>query len=190
MFAYCLNNPIILLDPSGTIPFYDDPLQQAIEEFFKWYNQTDENETSNGKLTLAAKLKRTFTSFARNVELSVGLGVGLGEELEIIGVGESICAGYDIIAVQYCDGKWDFGQRIFGSLSASFTQILELGGGFDAFRDFDGNADFVGWLIYNNKRESWTLLSVSGYPIFLGGNLEIGFDLNQFLYDLSAIWEK
>ena len=188
MFAYCLNNPINLSDPYGTIPFYDEPVQKFIEDFLEWYYQTDEDETDeNGKRTFPAKVKKTIMSFVNNLEFSAGVGVGLGEELNILNIDEAIYSCYDIIAVQYCAGQWSFGQRIAGSLSASLTQAFEFGGGFDAFRDFNGTPNFVGWIVYNNKKESWTLFSFSFYDFFIGGNLEVSFDLNTFLYEFSNI---
>ena len=189
MFAYCLNNPINRSDPRGTIPFYDDPLQQAIEDFFQWYWETDENETDeNGKYTTSAIIKKTINSFVRNLEVSAGLGVGLGKEFKVLDAGFSLHANYDILAVQYCD-EWAWGQRIAASLSTSITRAFEFGGGLDIFKDFDGNASPVMWLIYNNKKESWSLISISDYTWFIGGNVEVSLDLNTFLYEMTAIWE-
>jgi len=190
MFAYCNNNAVNLYDPSGTIPFYDDPLQQAIEEVCKWYWETDEKETDgSGNLTLAAKIKQTINSFMRNLEIYAGLGVGLGEIIKILDIGFSLCAKYDILAVRYSDGEWKFGQDIAMSLSTSATQALEVGGGLDIFIDHKGISDPVTWILYNDKKESWTLVAGSSYAYFVGGSVEIGFDLNTFLYEITAIWE-
>ena len=36
MYAYCNNNPVMMVDHSGTIPFYDHYYTPAIEAFAKW----------------------------------------------------------------------------------------------------------------------------------------------------------
>lgn len=117
------------------------------------------------------------------------MGVGLGGEIEVLDIGLSLCANYDILALRYCD-EWSFGQRIAMSLSTSITQAFEFGGGLDIFTDYDGNTDPVAWIIYNNTKESWTIFGISDYTWFVGGNVEIGFDLNTFLYEITAIWEE
>jgi multiple sugar transport system permease protein len=48
--------------------------------------------------------------------------------------------------------------------------------------------DYTGPLMYvADKKESWTLFSFSFYDFFIGGNLEVSFDLNTFLYEFSNI---
>jgi hypothetical protein len=36
MFVYCLNNPIIMKDYSGTIPFADDPFSETYQQIGSW----------------------------------------------------------------------------------------------------------------------------------------------------------
>ena len=177
-------------DQSGTIPFYDDPFTKVFDDFVQWYTLTDENKTDNeGQLTLPAKVKRSINSFVRNLEFSAGLGVGLGQECEILDLGASLSANYDIFAVQYCDDTWNWGQCVAMSISVSATQAFEFGAGLDSFRKNGREVKSSGWLLFNNTKESWTIFSYANYALFLGGNVYLGFDLNTFLYEMTEIWE-
>ena len=191
MFAYCNNNPVVYIDPTGKYIDLDlYPNQQAGREFAEWYTNTDESEEDDsGKPTLDAKIKRTYKSIFYNIEFSGGAGVGFGQEFEIVNLGESVECHYDRIAVQYSDGIWRFGERLELSASVSATQAFEFGiGGMDCFRENGVPIDPTCWALYNDKKTTWTLLSYSNYTCFVGGNIAIGFDLNTFLYDMTEIW--
>ena len=163
--------------------------QQAGREFTQWYVNADENEIGDdGKYTLDAKIKRTYSSLLYNFEFSAGIGVGLGQKLEVINIGESLLFHYDFVALQYVDGTWRAGDRLEMAASVSASQAYEFGGGFDCFRQNQMIVDSTSWMFYNNKKDSWTLVDYSNYHYFLGGNICIAFDLNTFLSDTTNIW--
>ena len=191
MFAYCGNNPVNHNDPSGHVfvDAYLDPNQQAGIEWGEWYVNSDENETDkNGRLTLNAKIKRTYSSIFYNIEISAGVGVGFGHNYEIMDINRSIMGHYDPIAIQYSDGNWMIGDRFELSATVSATQAFEVGGAVDCFRENGVPVDPTAWIIYNNTKESWTIFEFSNYDFFLGGNISVGFDVNTFLWDINNIW--
>ena len=180
------------MDSTGR--FFDsdlDPNAQLGIKLAEWYINTDENETDDeGNLTLDARLKRTVNAALYSLEFTGGLGVGLGHGLKAFEFGGGLLCHYDILAVQYCDGEWNAGERIEFSAVISFTQAFEFGGIFDGFMQYGRRVmeDPTYWLGFNNKKDSWTLFDFDCYDFFLGGNLSVGFDLNTFLSDLSEIW--
>ena len=179
MFAYCNNNSVNVYDPSGTIPFYDDPLQQAIEEVCKWYRETDENEKDgSGEYTLSATIKRMVNSFVQNFEFSCGIGMGFeleAEVAEVIGLGAGMHG--DLIHFRYEDGAWSYGQEISGgvAISAFFHHLGYVESVYNKYfieGPLEVSSGFYG-------DETLTLFSTSLYA-GIGGHIRIGFDVVGF----------
>ena len=186
MFAYCNNNPVNLVDGSGAIPFYDHPYTKALEDFIKWYQETDEDETDDtGRPTLNAKAKRIIHAFLYNLEFSSGVGLGyFGETtvLEAVGLGLGVYGNFLAIRVQ--DGQVEFGQEYNSGISASLM-FHNYG-----FTEYAFNKDFKPGPIEVSKGfygdDTYTIFSAAGY-LGIGGSIRIGFDIIQFGYDVAEI---
>lgn len=185
MFAYCLNNPINSLDPRGTIPFYDDPLQKAIEDFVQWYNQSDENEeNSDGDLTLNAKWKRTAQAFVHNVKFSAGIGLGLFGEIfatEYVSVNAGI--HYDLLRVQYYKGEFEIFEYAYQGAEASFL-FFNLGDSEERRREISSKPNQ--WQIIESP-SVFPEASISFY-LFAGGSVSIGIDLLSIAQSIIETW--
>ena len=188
MFVYCLNNPVALRDSSGTLATDADlyPNQQAGEYFAKWLLGIEDEDDD---LSDEEKIGRTYLAILYNFEFSAGLGVGVEKTFTIFDLGGSVGGHYDIICIQYCDGEFECGQNIYFGIVFSAGQPYEVGAEIDLFIQNGVAEDPTHWILINNTQESWTLFEYSSYPIFLGGNIRIGFDLNTFLSDMDNIWE-
>ena len=46
------------------------------------------------------------------------------------------------------------------------------------------------WVGINSEQESISIFSIGGYFLFLGGSLDIGFNLNNFLYEMDEAFSK
>ena len=195
MFAYCLNNPVNLIDPRGSIPFADDPYaetyQRIGEMIGNWLSEiirTDENERdANGELTLNAKLKRTGQSFYRNLEVSGGIGLGLyGEKTIFDLIGLSGGLYYNLFNLSLAEGEWTIGTEFQTGANINFF-FMNLGYIEGASGPYGTNPQFTVLEEGFYGDETWTIYSVACYPL-AGGSFRIGFDIVQFVRDLDEIY--
>ena len=191
MFAYCNNNPVNTLDTSGTYPQHlleDLHVRDSnpIAEYYGASNGNNSNKTA--KPSAIAKLKRTATSIMNNFEFSVGVGQGLYAEFNILEFGAALGMYGNYAALNYSDGQWMFGQEICETASLSASQAFEVGFGINRFLEKGKVVESSSWYIINDTQESWTVFRAACYPLFLGGSIRIGFELNTFLNDMKTIW--
>lgn len=187
MFAYCNNNPANMSDKRGTIPFYDDPLVKAIDDFLTWYKGSDENEVdSKGNTTMNARVKRLVKIAVDNLEFSAGVGLGLYRDFEVMDLGFDMGMYGNIGSIHYSDGEWYTGQEIYGGLTGSLIQDY----GFSDYT-FLQNGQVVehdSWNYVNSEQRSVTIFSFARYYI-AGASLYVGFDVVSFLEDLPYVTE-
>lgn len=169
-----------------------DPVAQMGYDLGNWIwviLQTDENEVDRkGNPTFNAKMKKTFSSVSRSVEFSSGLGQGIYAEFELFDFGAAIGMYGNYGTVNYSDGMWKTGQEVYVGASIAPVQWFELGFGDYTFLQGGKATDSSRWSGINDTQESWTIFSAACYPLFFGGSIEIGFDLNSFLADIDEIW--
>ena len=187
MFAYCNNNPVNLSDPKSTIPFYDSPIQKAIDDFSLWYRESDENETDDmGKLTLNARIKRFAMITGKNLEFSAGIGLGLYKDFEVLDFGFDAGMYGNIGSIHYSGGEWCTGQELYVGCTSSMIQEY----GFSDYTFMQGGriVEHDAWGAFNSNQTSITLFSVSKYLI-VGGSISLGFNVVSFAKDWNYVME-
>jgi RHS repeat-associated protein len=202
MFAYCANNPVCNMDITGAR--YIDALSVASEGakqrsdmctlqkeriLGKLNEATPSAPTateSPGKSTVPEKAKQVAKSIWNNLELSAGVGMGFcteGELLSAVGLQFGMYANNGILILE--DGQFKYGQDFHCGFSASF---FTYNIGFTEYA-FMQNGKTIFDEISKGFYQDETLTIASGtFYVGGGGSFRIGFDIEQFCYDMWDIF--
>ena len=186
MFAYCNNNPANRSDPKGTIPFYDSPIQKAIDDFAKWYRDSSEYERdSNGHLTLNAKIKRSVQAVERNIVATAGIGLGMyGGIIATEYANLDIGMHYDLCRIELSKGTLDIYQYYYEGVEANLLFILGEGSqNQEIRRDISGAGP---WRSVESP-DVVSMWGIGGY-FFAGGCVAIGIDVASIKSELCNVW--
>ena len=179
MFTYCLNNPANGCDHCGTC-------------FHHWriWEDCDNCKEENKTEKFVSNVVNTVESAVKNLEFSAGIGQGMYAEFELfdVGIGLGMYGNYGTI--NYSQGEWSTGQELYSGATASVTPWLEVGAAEHRSYDDMFNEEYSCWTGINDTQETWTIFSAAFYPLFAGGSIYIGFNLNNFLDELDNIWEE
>ena len=190
MFTYCANNPVINADPTGRYPGDGtDPLEQLIPALVEWFLESDEEEKNEeGEVTLNAKLKKTVIAFARSFEFSAGIGLGYYGSFELFDVGFDAGMYGNLASIGYADGKWRYGQEIYGGITTSILNIQDIGFSETIFSESGHDPVIDSWSIINLDQEAITLFSIGLY-CYGGGSIYIGFNIVAFFENIEDIYK-
>ena len=175
MFAYCLNNPVSYVDPSGRYAFWAYPSDYAgwagseIGKFF--YEQIE--DTPLGKT-----MSKVANSIFQNLEMSCSIGLGLrfgGTILEVLGIDAGI--SYDLLHVSANHQGFTAEEKFWEGCDATFLWYNI------SFSDSLHRAFPHGKWEEEPESNTIDLFSASGY-LFGGGSLAISFNLNAFMAEI------
>ena len=177
---------IICLLNAGCVPawFCDDPLHQTVADFLDWYWTSNEDEQDGyGNLTVNAKLKRTVTALGNSVEFVAGVGLGISTGFEFskyINVEAGLY--YDLIRVEYIDGRFTAYQYAYEGITANFF-FISSGSPRELYRPISSYP--TKWQPYESVEKM--SYGVSAY-LFGGGTFAVNWDVLGLLNDLDEIW--
>ena len=187
MFSYCNNNPVMYADPSGKFIDLDlYPNQQSAQEFTEWYMHADSDATtSDGELTLEAKLKRSIRAFATSIEFAIGFGMGFfaGASLEDY-ASANVGVYNDLVRFQYIDGQFDICQYHYSGYDANIAYIFSLG---DPQIETNTYLDDKNEWVAAEQGDVLDLYSASLY-LYGGGTIAFNWDFIELGQALKEIW--
>ena len=185
MFAYCINNPVILLDANGFRAMM--VCNMSIYNDGGGLSKNKGTEINKQTHTLLEKASQIADAFLYNLEFSAGIGQGIYGEFEVaelIGCGIGMYGNYG--TVNYSQGEWFTGQEIYIGATAGLL-FVEAGAAEHATRKTGEEYSVNSWAGINNTQESYTIFSTAVYPLFVGFSLSIGFDAITFIQQLDKI---
>ena len=207
MFVYCENNPINNSDSYGALPNRFKPLTQVDPGADRYrapfglglsnnYSLMDAvtdvvNDTIESTVNSAREVKEEIVNVADaalgSVEMEIGLGVGIGDEIKLGNCGITGVAAFDIVACRINYSEIQFGS-LFTLEASATTQGIRFGPKESEFFDFKTQTSTIESSITNP--DDWCEVGVFEFSYskywLIGGHVSIRFDSNTFfkkLYD-------
>lgn len=189
MFAYCLNNPIINVDPSGCCTYVGYAPWMSMGDPYIDCKQTD-CKTSKYyiKHKPVRKTVQVIDAAVRNIEIGFGVGLGLYGGKTILDIIEiSGLIRYDLFYIGYADGEPFHYQAYYEGAEVWYSQII----GFDihssqGIRDNPITGSDFSWR-EDPAASSMTIYETGAYVV-MGGRIRIGFDSISFFEELDRIF--
>ena len=193
MFAYCKNNPVMMVDPDGNRPIWE-----ILEEQTNTANSII--AATKPKKSVADKVLDTLWSGLKNFTLDAGFGSGFGGYAKISNINVDVIASVDMLHVRYAKGNLDIGYEERYGVNFSLTDHLGIGstgGLFHSFlcKQYEGypnpNHDIYrcsNSIKYDESlEENFEILGVGAYCI-VGLSFSIGYNFGGLLNDIEQIW--
>jgi hypothetical protein len=192
MFVYCLNNPIIMKDYSGTIPFADDPFSETYQQIGSWLSPYVMKfwKALSGSCSLSGEVGSGFGVSGKIGPVSTEVAVIIVADewtVNADGSNESIRKG--AIAIQ-----GELADNISLGADIQYSVPLEAGKAYGLLGAPNGKIDAtigayafeqgIGWNT-NSPQDISLSFGLSGYFV-LGGGFELGINLSRF----AQIWSS
>ena len=192
MYTYCGNDPINAIDPSGHIPNRAVMMTDGstISDYSRaWANKAltelEERRKQEQREKIKEKIVGVGKAFWNSLDCYVGAGQGVYGEIDVLGFGVEAGFRGDYIAVHLKDGEFTAGQEVY--VGATGTAVVyDIGIAGYEFTPYNGEPESDEWIFYDKHQDSITIFGASGYFLYFGGTINIGFNPINFCEEL---WE-
>ena len=190
MFVYCGNDPINAIDPSGHIPNRAVMMTDGstISDYSRaWANKAltelEERRKQEQREKIKEKIVGVGKAFWNSLDCYVGVGQGLygGTNIGFLGIEGGFRGDY--FAVHLEDGEFTVGQEVYvGATGTVFVYDVGIAG--SEFTPNNGVPESEEWVFLNKDQDSITIFGASGYFLYFGGTINIGFNPINFCEEL------
>ena len=198
MYAYCGNNPIINIDPTGSMYVRGarDVVGVDTQEFTPVPKDITKGNTSNLSKSsqnswdigvVAGKVGESLFAVVSSITVDLGAGIGGMADTNALVLEGSIGAKWDFFSIHYSyDEGLNFGQYFESSANLSLKGVLNAG--IAAYQYFPSYS-IAGSV---EKEMQFALpnilgVSVGAYAGF-GASASVGWDLDRIIAELERIW--
>lgn len=186
MFAYCLNNPVLYSDNSGSYARVPSRDASCFVAHPAGGGGTDlDGGTANNLVTsIKNSIYSLVDSVAKNINISGGIGLGLYVEGEVSEIGVGLGTYYDFIAFEWQNGKLSTYECGYAGITGSVL-VFDVGAEISVLVDEVNTPIIESWLLYNNQQDAIGIFGVALYTPLFGGRFAVNLDWVGLYRDLG-----